>query len=121
MGLMNERATDQMGCAHPWPVLVDLWECVCVCLCVWKREQERQNDPEILANWHLCLYLFICSSMQSIFEPKMWQNIQHIRYNHPASKKNPQIRLHGDCCIIIPKKVFVSQASPVTRFMSPCS
>lgn len=23
MGLMNERARDQMGCAHPWPVLVD--------------------------------------------------------------------------------------------------
>lgn len=27
MGLMNERATDQMGCAHPWPVLVDLGAC----------------------------------------------------------------------------------------------
>jgi hypothetical protein len=57
MGLMNERATDQMGCAHPWPVLVDLCVCarmcvsvcvcvrVCVCVCVhvceekeWERE-----------------------------------------------------------------------------------
>lgn len=39
MGLMNERATDQMGCVHPWPVLVDLW-CVCVCARQKKREVE---------------------------------------------------------------------------------
>lgn len=38
MGLMNERATDQMGCAHPWPVLVDL--------CVYERERVREKQKE---------------------------------------------------------------------------
>ena len=37
MGLMNERATDQMGCAHPWPVLVDPRRPACVCVCVRAR------------------------------------------------------------------------------------
>jgi len=39
---MNERATDQMGCAHPWPVLVDLR----VCVCVYEREVERVRLKE---------------------------------------------------------------------------
>ncbi len=50
MGLMNERATDQMGCAHPWPVLVDLSGCVSVCGRERERERqkERQKEPDYL-------------------------------------------------------------------------
>lgn len=49
MGLMNERATDQMGCAHPWPVLVDLCVhvCLCVCVCVRKRAKETLTQIEM--------------------------------------------------------------------------
>lgn len=42
---MNGRATDQMGCAHPWHVLVDLRVCVRACTCLYK--DVRQKDPDI--------------------------------------------------------------------------
>lgn len=46
MGLMNERATDQMGCAHPWPVLVDphVRELVHIFLWMRKPETDRTNS-----------------------------------------------------------------------------
>lgn len=59
MGLMNERGTDQMGCVHPWPVLVDLRVRKCVCVCVqdrtkgWREPKraplfERQEQLSVL-------------------------------------------------------------------------
>lgn len=48
MGLMNERATDQMGCAHPWPVLVDPCACVRVCVCLHEYVRQKELDVKII-------------------------------------------------------------------------
>lgn len=60
MGLMNERATDQMGCAHPWPVRVDPSMCVSACV----GERERKRHPHALtqkrADYLDITNLFVC-------------------------------------------------------------
>lgn len=83
MGLMNERATDQMGCAHPWPVLVDL----CVRERATGKERRKLFTPQIpfslafikihtvgsfvpsLFHYHLFLHSACClNSVKSVWE-----------------------------------------------------